>query len=462
MTIWPPKPDDLKRPVYRSLAEYLACAVESGEFKHGDTLPTHRELASTLGLSVQTVSRAYGELIQRGLLSGQTGRGTFVRSLQNEYQTPFLTERQESSVIDCSILKPVSGHIHTEYMQRALSSLARNIPAMTIFSFRPNSVLQRYQTAASVWLKQGGIRTSHESVLITNGATSAMTIALMTTTTHGGLIVAEELSHHTLNPLTRYLGMRIKGLRIDREGILPEDFANACETEMVKTLYVMPNGLNPTATVMSIGRRKKLSAIARTHNVMIVENDAWGPLGPNRPPPFATLAPERTFYFTSFSKCIMPGLRVGYLIVPDAFQSAVANRHLVTSWVVTPLMAEIASRWIEDGSMQTMLEWQREALGKRNRLMCKILKGIPFFASSNGLHIWVPLPDSWSEDTFISQVRAQGVAVAPGSIFAVSGALSSPGIRICLGEPSLADLEFGVGIIATMLRHQSEPDLLCI
>ncbi len=462
MTIWPPKPDDLKRPVYRSLAEHLARAIESGEIKHGDTLPTHRELASTLGLSVQTISRAYGELIQCGLLSGQTGRGTFVRSLQDECRTPFLTERQESSVIDCSILKPVSGHIHTEHMQKVLTELSRNIPATTIFSFRPNSVLQRYQTAASVWLERGGIRTSHESVLITNGATSAMTIALMTTTTHGGLVVAEELSHHTLNPLIRYLGMRIKGLRTDREGILLEDFANICETEMVKTLYVMPSGLNPTATVMSIDRRKKLSAIARKHDVMIVENDAWGPLDPNRPPPFAALAPERTFYFTSFSKCIMPGLRVGYLVVPDAFQSAVANRHLVTSWVVTPLMAEIASRWIEDGSMQTLLEWQREALGKRNRLMRKILKGIPFFASPNGLHIWMPLPGSWGEDIFISQVRAQGIAVAPGSIFAVSDTSSSSGVRICLGEPSLADLEYGAGIIATMLRHQPEPDLPCV
>jgi len=80
MSIWPPVPDSLKRPAYRALAERVIQAVEAEESKSGDRLPTHRKLAFDLGLSVQTVSRAYEELIRRGTIVGEVGRGTFVRS----------------------------------------------------------------------------------------------------------------------------------------------------------------------------------------------------------------------------------------------------------------------------------------------------------------------------------------------------------------------------------------------
>ncbi len=462
MSIWPPDPLTLKRPAYRTLAECVVRAVEAGELKVGDRLPTHRKLAMQLDLSVQTVSRAYEELIRRGTIGAVVGRGTFVRAGPAETRTPFLPETQHNTLVDCSLLKPVCEQLHMDHMRAALARLATDLPATAVSSFRPNTALQKDRMASLAWLARCGIQTRHELVHLTNGCTSAMTIALMTATSPGDLVVTERLGHHTLKPLTHYLGLRIKGLEIDDEGIVPDDFDRVCAGNAVKALYVMPSGLSPTASMMSLERRETLCAAARKHDVLIIENDAWGPLQPGRLSPMVVLAPERTFYFTGFSKCLMPGLRIGYLVAPETFGSAVANRNLVTNWMATAMVAEIASRWVSDGTAAYLLDWQMAALGRRNALAARLLGDIAFRASPNGLHIWLPLPSPWSEDAFVTHARLHDVAVAPGSAFAISDPVPEPAVRICLGGTTAEGLERGLEVIARLARSQPEPALLTI
>ncbi len=460
MTIWPPRPEDLKRPAYRSLAEAVIRAIEEGELRGGDRLPTHRNLAYDLGLSVQTVSRAYDELIRRGFIAGEVGRGTFIRGERSDTRTPFLPESQRGEIIDCSMLKPVFETLHQDTMSDTLAALSADMPTLVISSFRPSRLLRRYREAALKWLRICGLRMQSQSLLLTNGNTSAMSVSLMTVANPGDLVVTEELGHHTLKPLVRYLGLRLRGLAIDEQGIIPSAFAQACDRETVKALFVMPTGLAPKATTMSEERRSELVSIARERDVLIVENDAWGPVQTTRPPPIAALAPERTFYFTSLTKCIMPGLRYGFLVVPETFEAAAANRHLVTNWMVTALMAEIGSRWISDGTAERLLDWQRGALGRRNRLAARIFTGIPYCSSENGMHIWLPLPKSWTEEGFVAHASRNGVAVGPGSSFAVSETPAEPGIRVCLGAETIQDLERGLTTICRLLRSQPEPVLL--
>ncbi|MEM5470238.1 PLP-dependent aminotransferase family protein [Hoeflea sp. AS60] len=462
MTIWPPKSEDLRRPAYKSLADALVRAVDAGELRNGERLPTHRNLAYELGLSVQTVSRAYDELIRRGVIAGEVGRGTFVRTGRSDTKTPFVPDSQNEKFIDFSILMPVFETMHITEMQRALGRLATDLPSSTVSAFRPSTALKKYTPAASKWLARCGLGPSTQGLLLTNGNTSAMTIALMTVASSGDLIVTEELGHHTLKALSRYLGLRIQGLETDQEGIVPAAFAAICVKSQVKGIYLMPSGLNPRAAMMSAKRRADLVEVARRHDVMIIENDAWGPLQTGRPDPIAAIAPERTFYFTSLTKCIMPGLRLGFLSMPEAFESAASNRHLVTNWMATPLMAEIGCRWIEDGTAEQLLNWQMKALGKRNALAADILADIPFLSSENGMHIWLPAPGTWTEEAFVAYARLNGVAIAPGSAFAMSETARNQGVRICLGAETVQTLERGLTIISRLARSNPEPALLTL
>ena len=348
MTIWPPKPEDLPRPAYRSLAETIMRAVEAGELRAGDRLPTHRQLAYDLDLSVQTVSRAYDALVRRGVIAGEVGRGTFVRGTESAARTPYLPERQYGAIIDCSILKPVIESLHDTAMKKALLELGKDLPSRVVSSFRPAVATWKYRDAALKWLARCGLEPVGQSILPTNGSTSAMTIAMMAAVNPGGVLLAEELTHHTLRPLADYLGLQLRGLAMDEEGMVPEALVEACTSSIVSAIYLMPNGLNPKAQTMGESRRRELVSIARRFNMLIIENDAWGPLQPERPPLIASIAPERTFYFTGLSKCIMPGLRAGILVSPETYESAVSNRHLVTNWMASPLLTEIAAMWIED------------------------------------------------------------------------------------------------------------------
>ncbi|MGO7202286.1 GntR family transcriptional regulator, partial [Rhizobium ruizarguesonis] len=92
MTKWRPDPSQLRRPAYLSLAEQIANAITDGKLSDGTQLPPHRKMADDLHLSVQTVSRAYDELIRRGLISGEIGRGSFVQTRPREPEPPYLPE----------------------------------------------------------------------------------------------------------------------------------------------------------------------------------------------------------------------------------------------------------------------------------------------------------------------------------------------------------------------------------
>ncbi|MBU0583214.1 MAG: PLP-dependent aminotransferase family protein [Alphaproteobacteria bacterium] len=460
MTLWRPDPALVRRPAYLSLAEQIARAIHDGRLENGARLPTHRKMAEDLDLSVQTVSRAYEELIRRGLVSGEIGRGSFVQTQRSEPAPPYLPERP-GEVIDLSILKPVSEKMHLDRLKKALGWLSENLPASSALSFRPNMVFPRHRAVAVEWLKRCGLTVAPQNVSVTNGATAGMTVALMSVAPPGSTVAAEAICHHTLVPLSTYLGFKLEGLAIDDDGLVPEALDEACKHSDIRAVFVQPSVINPTATLMSEARRQAIVEVARKHDLAIIENDVLGPLIENRPPPIAALAPERTLYVTSFTKSVVPGLRIGYLSAPDRYVAAVANRHLVSNWMATPMVAEIASKWVADGTALELVNWQREALRGRHRIVAEVFDGLPYSSHSESLHVWLSLGDR-SEQSFVAQARLQGVAIAPGTSFRTSDAPWSPAVRISLGSTTGEELRIGLGTVARLLLGDPEHLLLAI
>lgn len=461
MTLWRPDPALLKRPAYLSLADQIARAIHDGKLVQGARLPTHRQLAEELDLSVQTVSRAYDELIRRGLISGEVGRGSFVQAERREPDPPYLPERL-GEVIDLSILKPVCEPLHLERLKQALAWLAEALPSSSALSFRPNMVFPRHRAIAVDWLKLCGLEVSPQNISLTNGATAGMTVALMTVAPPGSTVATEAIGHHTLVPLSTYLGFDLEGLPVDEDGLIPEALDTACRRGDIRAVFVQPSVINPKATLMSEARRASLAAVARKHDIAIIENDVLGPLVENRAVPLAAFAPERTLYVTSFSKITVPGLRIGYLAAPDRYVAAVANRHLVSNWMATPMVAEIASKWVADGTAMELVRWQRTALARRHEIATEVLGDVDYSAHRNSLHLWLPLPGDRGEESFVAQARLQGVAIAPGASFNTSQAPWQPAVRVSLGSTNEAELRSGLGIVAKLLLGDPEHLLLAI
>ena len=171
---------------------------------------------------------------------------------------------------------------------------------------------------------------------------------------------------------------------------------------------------------------------------------------------------KRQLYVTSFTKITVPGLRIGYLAAPDRYVAAVANRHLVSNWMATPMVAEIATRWVTDGTAMELVHWQRAALRRRQDIAAEVLTGLDYRAHRDGLHLWLELPGDRAEESFVSQARLRGVAIAPGTSFRIAEAPWHPAVRISLGSTTEGELRAGLSVVAKLLLGDPEHLLLAI
>lgn len=458
MTIWRPDPSALHRPAYLSLAEQYARAIREGHVPAGSRLPPHRKLADEMGLSVQTVSRAYEELIRRGLIAGEVGRGSFVLAAGAENSPPYLSERL-GGLIDLSILKPVTTQMHVETFRKGLHWVAENLTASAALSFRPNSVLPQHRQIAAKWLRRSGIDVAAEHIILTDGATSAITTAVMSAVPSGGTLAAAALTHHLLMPLCKYLGVQLEGLPVDDDGIVPEALDHVARKGALHALFTQPAAINPMAILSSVERRLELAAICRRHDILIIENDILNVMIEDRPPPFAVLAPERVLYVNGFTKTTLPGLRVAWLVAPPRLALTAANRHLVTNWMAAPVMVELLSHWITDGTVARLVSWQQEALRERHEVVREGLRGATFRAHPQSLHIWLELPPGRNEEDFVAQARQRGVAIASGRPFRLDERRRRDAVRIAVGSTSLEDLRRGLSLISETLEGAIETPL---
>ncbi|MBV0890362.1 PLP-dependent aminotransferase family protein [Paracoccus sp. Z118] len=458
MTSWMPDRASLTRPAYLSLAEQLAQAIRRGDLAAGERLLPQRQLAHRLDLSLQTVSRAYEELIRRGLIAGAVGRGSFVLPAAAETRPPYLVQRS-GEVVDLSILKPVTDRLHVERMREGLIWLAQNMPPQDALSFRPNSIMPPHQHVASDWLAQGGIDASPDRIVITDGATPAISTAVMTAVPPGGTLAAAHLTHHLLMPLARYLGLQLEPLAVDDHGVVPASLDRAARRGGLRAVYLQPAAINPRAVLSPADRRAEIVEVARRHDLTIIENDVLNALIVDRPPPYAALAPERVLHVSGFTKITLPGLRLAYLVVPERLATAAANRHLVTNWVATPVMVELLSHWLTDGTVAELIGWQRGALAERHALAAQMLAGLPFRAHPQSLHLWLELPPDAPEDDFVALAHSRGVAVASGRAFRLNERSGGGAVRIALGSADMGQLRHALGVISGMMARTVEPIL---
>ena len=458
MTNWIPRRETLDRPLHIGIANLLRDAISVGSLSVGERLPPHRTLADILGVSVHTVSKAYDELTRAGLIGGQVGRGTFVLNPAHSSRQPFLMERTDQGLIDLSIARPLYDNLHVSRMHSTLEGLASDIDPDVYLACRPNIGLEEHRRAGVKWLSQCGLETSESNIVMTNGVCHGMATALSSIARHGDVVVTDVVAHHLIISLCSYLGLRLQGLQMDDEGVLPDAFEEACKQQDVKVFFTVPSLASPSVSLMSAQRREELVRIARHYDILIIEDDVLGPLPENRPPPIYSFAPERTIYLTSFTKCVMPGLRTGYLVAPEALLPGITGRLIVYSWMATPLVSEIASRWIDDGTAQELMLWQRKKMAERHAIAMEELADFKWIGHPSALHFWLSLPEQWTAQAMVEHAKALGVAVAPPQPFMTAQCAPLNAVRIAVGGVTNTDrFRQGLILIKGLLKRSPEP-----
>lgn len=455
MTNWLPDLETRHSARYLAIADALEEDVAAGRLAPGTRLPTHRDLAWRLGVTVGTVSRAYAEAERRGLVSGEVGRGTYVRD--RDARQPFFGPREDApgSLIDLSMSVAPAG-LNDAFLAKTLAEMARDPAVGELAAYRSAEGLPRHRAAGAAWIARRGLEVDPDLVAVTSGGNHGILVALAATTQPGEKLLVEPLSYPIIQPIAQMMGRRLEAVAADADGLCPDALDAACRSGEARALYCSPTMHNPTNAIMPEARRAALAEVANAHRLSVIEDEIYAHMVPDAPRPLVSRMPANGYYLVSVSKPLgAAGLRVGYLVGPRETREAVLGAIRASVMMASPLTAEVVTHWIEDGTADRLLAQMRREIAARRRLALDILGRWQPICPEGALHVWLPLPSERNAEEVAGEAQRRGVIVVPGAVFARDSGTPPNCIRIGLGKPrERAQLETALNILAQVLAEE--------
>jgi DNA-binding transcriptional MocR family regulator len=399
------------------LAERIEDAIADGTLLPGAKLPPQRDLAYDIGVTIGTVGRAYALVRERGLVSGEVGRGTFVLGRE---PSPGIAPVAVPATLAGIRSPAISGKLRMDSTSAPAVGQDEAIQKLTghIIRSYPNEVVDytrvwpaSWQEAGSRWLKCGDWTPAPETIVSTNGAHAAIMAVIASTTAPGDKVAFEQLTYSPISRSANLIGRRTILIDGDDQGVDPEDFERLCAQQHPKVAFLMPSLKNPTLAIMSSERRRAVVEVARKYNVWLIEDALYGELLTDQPAPIAALAPERTFHVGGLSKTVSAGIRSGWVSCPANFQSRVRTAHKMMTGGIPFLLAELAAELVLSGEADLIRAQVRRELEGREALARSSFAGLDFISHRVAPFLWMKLPEPWLSSTFKNAAAAEGVLI---------------------------------------------------
>lgn len=422
----------MPRARYKSIVDSLAADISSGQLAPGTRLPTHRQLAEQHGLALVTASRVYAELEGMGLVSGETGRGTFVRQIALPLSHGVDQQASAPGVLDLNFNYP-SLPGQTDALRLGLRQLALSGDLDALLRYQPHAGRGHERSCIARHLLERGLSVQAEQVLIVSGAQHGLAMTLMGLLKPGDVVAVDALTYSGFKVIAQAHRLELVAIALTEEGPDLAALEALCRKRRVKAVYAMPTLHNPMGWVLGLGWRERLVAIARQQNLLLIEDGAYAFLADQPPTPLQALAPERTVYVSGFSKNIATGLRVGYVVAPIAWVPAIERSIRATTWNTPGVMTALVCGWIEDGTVTRLEAEKRQDATVRQALARSILAGLAMIGHPASYFIWLPLPEEVRADQIAAALLAEQVAVSTAEPFAVSSP-APHAIRLALGS----------------------------
>ncbi len=370
---------------------------------------------------------------RRQFVAGTVGRGTFVCGGTAAATANPLLPAPDGNITDLSINATLLDSTASAFAE-TLTGLTRSANLARLLEYTEPAGHPEHRDAAARWIARTGLAAYPHDIILTAGAQQALAATIDVVTQSTRHMFLERLTYPVLKRIAAIRGVRITGIALDEEGMVPAALdAAARAAPDVRAVALVPTLQNPTAATMSVARRQAIAEVARARNLVIIEDDVYGYVAPNRPPPIATFAPERTVYLTSASKCTAPGLRVGWMSAPPDWRDRLTEAVYADSLTQPALTHEIVRRWIDDGTAGRLVAELRDELATRHRMAAQALPNIRYADDPTSPHILLPLPERWRSDDFVAAVLTHGYRLAPIEAFAVGPGPVAPAVRISLG-----------------------------
>jgi DNA-binding transcriptional MocR family regulator len=421
MTNWLPNLPDGPGPIYLRLADKIENDITQGVLPAGSKLPPQRDLAYDMGVTIGTIGRAYSLVRERGLVSGEVGRGTFV--LDRDTDVQHVPPRQQPDIggtrmrsvdgvspgriVMDSTSAPDLGQGET--IGRLLADIVREDPNKVVDYTR--SWPPEWREAGARWLSADGWKPDPHSVVPTVGVHAAAMAVIAAMTSPGDKIAFEQLTYSSISRSANLMGRRSVVVQTDDQGPVAEDFERLCAQQHPKLAFLIPSLHNPTLTITSLGRRREIAEIARRHNVWLIEDSIYGALLDEQPTPISALLPERTFNIGGLSKSVAAGVRGGWVSCPANLAPRIQVAHKMVTGGMPFMLAELCSRLVLSGAADSIRQAARDEIEAREAIVRHAFAGLELTSHKRAPFVWMKLPDPWLSGTFKNVAASEGVLI---------------------------------------------------
>ena len=474
-------------PLYQQIENFLRENIRSGGLAADTRLPATRQLAEELGVSRITVKNAYAALESDGLIGTREGSGTFVMATganqgrlnedgaawplwQQEAQTdrvfsrdvyrsePADLFRHPRPIIFTGVGDPRQFPVKDFY--QALQRVLRQDGTRALEYGEFNAGYPPLRETIARVLASQGIQAHPEQILITSGSQQALTIICQILLKPGDAILVESPTYNLALELFHALDLKVAGIPVDEHGMQVDLLEPLLKQYHPKLVYTIPNFQNPSGTCLSGARRRKLVALCDSYNTPILEDDYAGDLrydGRAQPAVKALDARGGVIYTGTFSKMLMPGLRLGFLVA----DGPIFRRLLYTKWVndltTSTLIQRALDEYVSVGRYQAHLRRScRLNRLRRDAMLAAIRRHLPAEARANspqgGLFIWLRLPEGMSVEKLSPLALAEGVEYSPGNWFFPQPQDGEGYVRLNFATCTPVEIEEGIRRLGAAMR----------
>lgn len=466
---WRPNRND-KKAIYKQIVDYIEQGISSGEFPANSMLPSERRLADELGVNRSTVVAAYEELESTGVVSRKKGSGTRVsadiwgishKRIPNwgryvEYGSlrpslPLVRMIRKETQEENEIINLSSGELSPElFPEKGFQTILTEVPFTAHLGYdHPQGNLQLRETITDHIKETKQIETDPSSVLITSGAQQAIHLIVQCLLKPGDAVAIENPSYFYSLPIFKSAGLKTLLLPVDKDGINPEDILTLHKKHRIRMVFVNPTYQNPTGTVMSVSRRKKLLELSSKLGLPIIEDDPYSLTSFNGDtiPTLKSMDHNGTvLYISSLTKIVASGLRIGWVVGPrrvierlaDAKQQFDFGHSIFPQWVAHHFLRS-SEFLFHIKNLQLQLRQRRDKLV--GSLQQYVGKQVDFYNPEGGIHLWCKMNNAAiNQKRLLEESLKRGVVFLPGSVMGTQDNY----IRFTFGRGELSQIEQGI------------------
>ena len=436
---------------YLRLADAVAAEIANGGFRPGDRLPPQRAFAYQRKIAVSTASRVYTELLRRGLVVGEVGRGTFISADARRGATA--PGEPQDARIDLELNYPTLP-AQSVLIAKSLEGLDRP-ESLEIALRQPASAgTPAARNISATFLARQEWAPKPEQLAFTASGRQCIAAALAALVPPGGRCGVEALTYPFIKGIAARLGVILVPLAMDEAGVRPDAVQKAHREAHLTALYVQPTIQNPLGMTMPPARRSDLVRVVEKLDLIVIEDAVYGFL--DDVPPLAALAPDRCVVLDSLSKKVAPGLALGFIVSPLRLRESIMASIRSGGWTASGYAFAAGQRLMSDGTASELARLKRIDARRRQQMAADLLSGFAIQRNDKSYHLWLTLPPHWRSQTFVAAAARRDVALTPSTTFAATPGHAPNAVRLALGAPTMEQLDVGLRTLSAILKAKEE------